>query len=249
MLTGGREAGKLPMNLLAKLIDFSNPVLPRLYSILAQIQLMLKMNKGKYQTFEAMFGPTESHLLHEWWKFAEESSTMKLDHLVQYCSSQDKIIFLVKLSETKVIYVRVSLDTLTITEVYSVTDNRLTDNVIGSYRQQVPLIQKFIRDIFQFERIYKVSRESFQIFLKVSQIFLKDQILRMQEKRRPQITFPHDFQSLAISQKFKVRHLLSCNALKNFLVNRLVPTGKKRDPTKANEKLFELVHYYASPRH
>lgn len=247
MLTGGREAGKLPMNLLAKLIDFSNPVFPRLYSILAQIQLMLKMNKGKYQTFEAMFGPTESHLLHEWWKFAEESSTMKLDHLVQYCSSQDKIVFLVKLSETKVIYVRVSLDTLTITEVYSVTDNRLTSNVIGNYRQQVPLIQKFIRKIFQFERTYKVPRESFQIFHQVSRIIMQDQILRMQEKMRPQITFPHAFQSLTISQKFKVS-LLSCNALKTFLVNRLVPTGKERDPTRANNKLLELVHFYASPR-
>jgi hypothetical protein len=208
---------------------------------------MLKMNKGKYQTFEAMFGPTESHLLYRWWKFAEESAIMKLDHLVQYCSSQDKIVFLVKLSETKVIYVRVSLDTLTITEVYSVTDNRLTSNVIGNYRQQVPLIQKFIRKIFQFERTYKVPRESFQIFHQVSRIIMQDQILRMQEKMRPQITFPHAFQSLTISQKFKVS-LLSCNALKTFLVNRLVPTGKERDPTRANNKLLELVHFYASPR-
>jgi hypothetical protein len=118
MLTGGREAGKLPMNLLAKLIDFTNPTLPRLYPILDQIQLMLKMNKGKYQTFEAMFGPTKSHLLYQWWNFAEESATIKLDFLVEYCSIQDKIVFLVKLSETRVVYVRVSLDTLTITNVY-----------------------------------------------------------------------------------------------------------------------------------
>jgi hypothetical protein len=248
MLTFGKSADALPMNLLAKLIDFSNPVLPRLYPILAQIQLLLKMNKGKYQTFEAMFGPTESHLLYQWWKFAEESSTMKLDLLVQYCSSQDKIVFLVKLSDTKVIYVRVSLDTLTIIEIYSVTDNRFTDNVIQSYREQVPLIQKFIHKIFKFERTYKVPRESFQIFYQVSQYFMKDQILRMQEKMRSQITFQHAFQSLTISQKFKVRHLLSCNALKNFLVNRLVPTGKERDPTQANNRLLELVHFYASSR-
>jgi len=77
---------------------------------------------------------------------------------------------------------------------------------------------------------------------------MKDQILKMQEKMQPQITFPHAFQSLTISQKFKVRHLLSCNALKNFLVHRLVPTGKKRDPSRANNKLLELVHFYASSR-
>jgi hypothetical protein len=246
MLTGGKSADALPQNLLAKLIDFSNPVLPRLFPILAQIHLLLKMNKGKYQTFEAMFGPTESHLLYQWWKFAEESSTMNLDLLVQYCSSQDKIVFLVKLAETRVIYVRVSLDTLTITEVYSVTDNRLTDNVIRSYRQQVPLIEKFIRKIFKLERTYKVPQESYQIFNKVSQIFMKDQILKMQEKRRPQITFPHAFQSLTISHKFKVRHLLPCSALIRVLINRLVPTGKERDPTQANEKLLQMVHYYAS---
>ena len=77
---------------------------------------------------------------------------------------------------------------------------------------------------------------------------MRDQILKMQEKRRPKITFPHAFQSLAILQKFKMRYLLSCNAFKHFLVNRLVPTGKKRDPTQANEKLLEMVHYYASIR-
>ena len=211
---------------------------------------MLKMNPRKYQTFEAIFGPTESHLLHQWWKFAEESATLKLDFLVEYCSSQDKIVFLVKLSETRVIYVRVSLDTLTITEVYSVTDNRFTENIIRSnlIRQQVPQIEAFVRNIFEFERTYKVSLESVKIFYQFSQVFMKDQILRMQEKRRPQITFQHAFQSLTISQKFKVRHLLSCSALKTFLVNRLVPTGKKRDPTQANEKLLQMVHYYASPR-
>jgi hypothetical protein len=75
-----------------------------------------------------------------------------------------------------------------------------------------------------------------------------DQILRMQGKRRPQITFQHAFQSLTISQKFKVRYALTFSALKTILVNRLVPTGKERDPTQANEKLLELVHFYASPR-
>ena len=250
MLTGGREPKKLPMHLLSKLIDFSNQNKPRLYPILAQIQLMLKMNPGKYQSFEAMFGPTESHLLYQWWKFAEESTTMRLDFLVEYCSSQDKIVFLVKLSETRVVYVRVSLNTLTITEAYSVTDNRFTENVIRSnvVKQQLPRIEAFIRKIFGFERTYKVPRESFQIFHQVTQNFMKDQILKMQEKMRPQITFPIAFQSLTISQKFKVRQLLSCNALKNLLVNRLVPTGKKRDPTQANNKLFELVHFYASSR-
>ena len=110
------------------------------------------------------------------------------------------------------------------------------------------LIQRFIRKIFQFERTYQVSRESSQIFHQVSQVFMRDQILRMQEKKRPQITFPHDFQSLAISQKFKVRHLITSSALKTFLVNRLVPTGKERDPTQANNRLLELVHFYASSR-
>jgi hypothetical protein len=250
MLTGGREPKKLPMHLLSKLIDFTNQNKPRLYPILAQIQLMLKMNPGKYQSFEAMFGPTESHLLYQWWKFAEESATLKLDFLIEYCSSQDKIVFLVKLSETRVIYVRVSLDTLTITEVYSVTDNRFTENVIRSnlIRQQVPQIEAFIRKIFRFERIYKVSLESIRFFNHVSRIFMQDQILRMKEKRRSQITFQHAFQSLTISQKFKVRHLLSCSSLKTFLVNRLVPTGKERDPSRANNKLLELVHFYASPR-
>ena len=247
MLTGGREPKKLPMHLLSKLIDLTNPRLPRLYPILAQIQLMLKMNKEKYQTFEAMFGPTESHLLHEWWKFAEESATLKLDFLVQYCSSQDKIVFLVKLSETKVIYVRVSRDTLTITEIYSVTDNRFTSNVIGSFRQQAPLIQKFIRNIFQFERTYKVSLESIRIFHEISKNFMMDQILKLQERTRPKIAFQHAFQSLAISKKFKVRYLLTFSALKTVLINRLVPTGKKRDPTKANNKLLQMVHIYASP--
>jgi hypothetical protein len=248
MLRGGKSADALPKYLLAKLIDFSNPVLPRLFPILAQIHLLLKMNPRKYQTFEAMFGPTESHLLYQWWKFGEESATMKLDQLIQYCSSQDKIVFLVKLSEKRVIYVRVSLDTMTITEIYSVTDNRFTENVIRSYRQQVPLIEKFIHHIFQFEQTYEVSMESIRIIHEISKSFMLDQILRMKGKRRPQITFQHAFQSLTISQKFKVRYALTFSALKTLLVNRLVPTGKERDPTQANEKLLELVHFYASPR-
>lgn len=245
MLTGGRESGKLPMNLLAKLIDFTNPIRPKLYPILAQILLMLSKNPGKYQTFEAMFGPTESHLLHQWWKFAEESATMRLDWLVEYCSSQDKIVFLVKLSETKVVYVRVSLDTLTIQEIYSVTDNRLTNNVIGSYRQQVHHIQNFIRGIFQFERTYNVSPESIRIFNTLSRAFMQNQILQMQQRTRVPLMLQHAIYSITTSQKFKVRHLLTKCALKNMLVDRLVPTGQTRDPKQANNKLLQLVHFYA----
>jgi hypothetical protein len=245
MLTGGREAGKLPMHLLSKLIDLTNPNRPKLYSILAQIQLMLKMNPGKYQTFEAMFGPTESHLLHQWWKFAEESATMRLNFLVDYCSSQDKIVFLVKLSETKAIYVRVLLNTLTITDVYNVTDNRFTDNVMQCYITSIPNIQKFIRNIFQFESTYKVSQESIGIFNMLSRTFMQNQILQMQQRTRFPLIFQHAFQTLTISQKFKVRHLLTRCSLKNMLIDRLVPTGKKRDPSQANNKLLQMLHFYA----
>jgi hypothetical protein len=245
MLTGGREPRKLPMNLLAKLIDLTNPKRPKLYPILAQIQLMLKMNPDKYQTFEAMFGPTESHLLHQWWKFAEESATMRLKSLGGYCSSRENIIFLVKLSETKVVYVRVSLDTLTITEIYSVTDNRLTENVIGRYRAQVQLIQNFIHGIFQFEDTYRVSQEFIRIFNTLSRTFMQNQILQMQQRTRFPLMFQHAFQTLTISQKFKVRHLLTKCALKNMLIDRLVPTGKKRDPSQANNKLLQMLHFYA----
>lgn len=248
MLNSGRELRKLPMHLLSKLIDMTNSKSPKLYSILAQILLMLKMNPGKYQSFEAMFGPTESHLLHQWWKFAEESATMRLDLLLEYCSSQDKIVFLVKLSETKVVYVRVSLDTLQITEIYNVTDNRFTDNVLQCYIAKVPLFNSIIRKIFQFERTYKVSLESIRIIHEISKVFMTDQILRMKGKRRPQIAFQHAFQSLTISHKFKVRYVLTDSALKTVLVNRLVPTGKERDPTQANNRLLQMVHYYASPR-
>jgi hypothetical protein len=195
-----------------------------------------------------MFGPTESHLLHQWWKFAEESATMRLDLLLEYCSSQDKIVFLVKLSETKVVYVRVSLDTLQITEIYNVTDNRFTDNVLQCYIAKVPLFNSIIRKIFQFERTYKVSLESIRIIHEISKVFMTDQILRMKGKRRPQIAFQHAFQSLTISHKFKVRYVLTDSALKTVLVNRLVPTGKERDPTQANNRLLQMVHYYASPR-
>ena len=245
MLTGGRESGKLPMNLLAKLIDLTNPKSPKLYPILAQIQLMLKMNKSKYHTFEAMFGPTESHLLNKWWKFAEESATMRLDFLVKYCSSQDKIVFLVKLSETKVVYVRVSLDTLTITGLYNVTDNRLTDNLLQSYIARVPFFNRVISDIFRFERTYKVSQESIRIFNTLSRAFMQNQILQMQQRTRVQLMFPHSFQTLTTSQKFKVRHLITKCALKNMLIDRLVPTGQKRDPRQANDKLCQMVHFYA----
>ena len=249
MLTGGREPRKLPMHLLSKLIDFTNLSSPKLYSILAQIQLMLKMNPKKYQTFEEMFGPTESHLLYEWWKFGEESVTMRLDFLLEYCSSQDKIVFLVKLSETKAIYVRVSLDNLTITEVYNVTDNRFTENVKQSNLISVPHIQKFIRKIFQFESMYRISHESIQIFHQLSQAFMRDQILKMQGRRRTPMIFEHAFQSITISQKFKVRYLLLLSSLKSKMINRLVPTGKKADPGQRNNKLLEMVHFYASSRH
>jgi len=248
MLTGGREPRKLPMHLLAKHIDLTNPKHPKLYSILAQILLMLKMNPGKYQTFEAMFGPTESHLLYQWWKFAEESETMRLNFLVEYCSSQDKIVFLVKLSETKVIYVRVSLDNLEITEIYSVTDNRFTDNIIRSYSQQIPFIQKVINTIFEFESTYSVSKESIRIFNTLSRAFMQNQILQMKQRTRVPLMLQHAIYSITTSQKFKVRHLLTYSALKTMLVNRLVPTGKERDLTQANDKLLEMVLFYASPK-
>jgi hypothetical protein len=250
MLTGGKSADALPKYLLAKLIDFSNPVLPRLFPILAQIHLLLKMNPRKYQTFEAMFGPTESHLLYQWWKFAEESATMKLDQLIQYCSSQDKIVFLVKLSETRVIYVRVSLDTLQITEIYSVTDNRFTENVIesASLRPHVPKIQEFIHRIFGFERTYRLSQESIGIFNTISREFMQNQILQMQQRTRVPLMLQHAIYSITTSQKFKVRYLFTGSALKTMLINRLVPTGKDRDPTQANNRLLQMVHYYASPR-
>jgi hypothetical protein len=250
MLTGGKSADALPQNLLSKLIDFSNPFFPRLLPILAQIQLMLKMNKGKYQTFEAMFGPTESHLLYQWWKFGEESETMKLVNLVQYCSRQDQIIFLVKLSETKVIYVRVSLDTFTITEVYNVTDNRFTDNVMQSNLPSVLYIQKLIRKIFQFESKCNTNfNDSVKIFQQLSQEFMQDQILKMQERRRKPLIFRHDFQSITISQNFKVRYLLLLSSLKSTIINRLVPTGKKADPGERNNRLLELMNFYASPKY
>ena len=249
MLTGGKEPRKLPMHLLSKHIDLTDRSRPRLYPILAQIQLMLKMNPGKYQTFEAMFGPTESHLLHQWWKFAEESATMRLDILIEYCSSQDKIVFLVKLSETKAIYVRVSLYTLTITEAYNVTDNRFTDNVLQCYITSVPYIQRFIRSIFHFESTLKVSHESVEIFHQISQKFMWDQILKMQGRRRSPMIFEHAFQNHSISQKFKVKYLIMLSALKTKMVNRLVPTDRKGDPGQRNKKLLEMVHYYASPRH
>jgi hypothetical protein len=245
MLNGGREPRKLPMHLLSKLIDLTNRNNPRLYPILAQIQLMLKMNPGKYQSFEAMFGPTDSHLLYEWWKFAEESATMKLDFLVEYCSSQDKIVFLVKLSETKAIYVRVSLDTLTITEVYNVTDNRFSDNVMQSNITNIRYIQKFIRCIFDFERTFRVSRESVRIFHEISQVFMWNQILHMHQRVQTPMIFKY-LKSLTISQRFKVRYALF--GLKFMLVDRLVPTGRKRDPTQSNRKLHKMLHIYAAPR-
>jgi hypothetical protein len=248
MLTCGREARKLPMHLLSKLIDLTNPKHPKLYSILAQIILMLKMNPGKYQTFEAMFGPTESHLLYQWWKFAEESETMRLNFLVEYCSSQDKLVFLVKLSETKVIYVRVSLDNLEITEIYSVTDNRFTDNIIRSYSQQIPFIENVINTIFEFENTYSVSKESIRIFNTLSRVFMQNQILQMKQRTQVPLMLQHAIYSITTSQKFKVRHLLTCSALKTMLVNRLVPTGKRHDPTQANDKLLKMVHFYASPK-
>ena len=248
MLTGGGEPRKLPMHLLSKLIDITDRRRPRLYPILAQIQLMLKMNKGKYQTFEAMFGPTESHLLHQWWKFGEESATIRLDFLIEYCSSQDKIVFLVKLSETKSIYVRMLLNTLTITEAYNVTDNRFTDNVLQCYITSVPYIQRFIRSIFHFERNFRVSHESVKIFHQLSQEFMWDQIFKMQGRRRMPMIFEHAFQNLSISQKFKVKYLIMFSALKTKMVNRLVPTDRKGDPGQRNKKLLEMVHYYASPR-
>jgi hypothetical protein len=117
-----------------------------------------------------------------------------------------------------------------------------------SLRQHVPKIQEFIHHIFQFEQTYKVSLESIRIIHEISKSFMLDQILRMQEKKRPQITFQHAFQSLTISQKFKVRYVLTFSALKTFLVNCLVPTGKERDPTQANNKLLQIMHFYASPR-
>ena len=249
MLAGGREPRKLPKYLLSKLIDMSNKRISRLFPILAQIQLMLKMNKGKYQTFEEMFGPTESHLLYEWWKFGEESETMRLNFLLQYCSSQDKIVFLVKLSETKAIYVRVLLHTLTIKEVYNVTDNRFTDNVMQSHIAYVPHIQKFIHEIFQFESTFKISYESIRIFHQISKAFLQNQILKMKGKCRSPMIFEHAFQSMTISQKFKVRYLLTCNALKTMMINRFVPTGRKVDPGQRNNKLLEMLHFYASSRH
>ena len=245
MLTGGREPKKLQMHLLSKLIDFSNQNKPRLYPILAQIQLMLKMNPRKYQTFEAIFGPTESHLLHQWWKFAEESATMRLDFLLEYCSSQDKIVFLVKLSETKAIYVRVSLDTLTITEAYNVTDNRFSDNVLQSNITNIPYIQKFIRNIFHFERTFRVSRESVRIFHEISQVLMWNQILHMHQRIQTPMIFKY-LRSLTISQRFKVRYALF--GLKFMLIDRLVPTGRKRNPTQSNRKLHKLLHIYAAPR-
>jgi hypothetical protein len=247
MITGGKSADALPQNLLAKLIDLTNPTKPRLYPILAQIQLMLKMNPNKYPTFEAIFGPTESHLLHKWWKFAEESATMQSDILLQYCSSQDNVVFLVKLSETKVVYVRVSFATLTITEVYNVTDNRLTDNLFQNYHAQIPFINRVIHDIFRFERTYTVSMQSVRIFHDISKVFMQDQILRMHQQTRARMMFQHAFQSLTISQKFKVRYLLTCGALKNTLINRLVPTGTKRDPSQVNNKLSQMVQFYTAP--
>jgi hypothetical protein len=247
MLTGGKSNDTLPHTLLAKLIDLTNPNRPRLYPILAQILLMLKMNKGKYQIFEAMFGPTESNLLHQWWKFAEESATMQSDILLQYCSSQDNVIFLIKLSETVVIYVRVSIDTLRVIEVYNVTDNHLSHNQFQRYSAQIPLINKVIRDIFTFERTYRISLESIRFFHGISRFFEQDQILRMHQRTRVPMTFQHSLQGLTISQKFKVRHLLTCSALKTKLVNRLVPTGQKHDPSQANNKLLQMVRFYASP--
>ena len=248
MLTCGRESGNLPMTLLSKLIDLTNPNRPRLYSILAQIQLMLKMNKGKYQTFEAMFGPTESHLLYQWWKFAEESATMRLDFLVEYCSSQDKIVLLVKLSETKAVYVRVSLDTLTIIGLYNVTDNRLTDNLLQCYIARVPFFNRVIRNIFEFERTYRVSMESIRIFNQISRAFMQNQILQMQQRTRVPLMLQHAIYSITTSQKFKVIHLLTCSALKTMMINRLVPTGQEHDPEKSNNKLLQMMQYYASPR-
>jgi hypothetical protein len=246
-LTGGRESNKLPMNLLAKLIDLTNPNRPRLYPILDQIQLMLKMNPGKYQTFEAMFGPTESHLLHQWWKFAEESATMRSDILLQYCSSQDKVVFLDKLSETVVIYVRVSIATLTVTEVYNVTDNRLTDNQFQKFNEQIPFFNRVISNIFRFEENYAVSMESVKIFHAISKDFMKNQILRMHQHTRARMMFQYPLHSLTISQKFKVTYLLTYGALMAMLVDRLVPTDTKRDPSQANNKLSKMVHFYASP--
>lgn len=247
MLTGGKSADALPQNLLAKLIDLTNPTKPRLYPILAQIQLMLKMNPNKYQTFEAIFGPTESHLLHQWWKFAEESATMQSDILLQYCSSQDNVVFLVKLSETKVVHVRVSIATLTVTEVYNVTDNRLTDNLLQCYIARVPFFNRVIRDIFEFEQTYRVSMESIRIFNQISHAFMQNQILQMQQRTRVPLMLQHAIYSITTSQTFKVRHLFTCNALRTMMINRLVPTGQESDPSQANNKLLQMVQYYASP--
>lgn len=155
-----------------------------------------------------------------------------------------------KLSETKVIYVRVSLDTFTITEVYNVTDNRFTDNVMLSHITSVPYIQKFIRKIFQFEsKCNTIFNDSVKIFQQLSQEFMQDQILKMQERRRKPLIFEHDFQSITISQNFKVRYLLLLSSLKSKMINRLVPTGKKADPGERNNRLLELMNFYASPKY
>jgi hypothetical protein len=144
--------------------------------------------------------------------------------------------------------VRVSLDNLEITEIYSVTDNRFTDNIIRSYSQQIPFIQKVINTIFQFEKTFSVSRESIRIFNKLSRSFMQNQILQMKQRTQVPLMLQHAIYSITTSQKFKVRHHLTYSALKNMLVNRLVPTGKRHDPTQANDKLLEMVHFYASPK-
>jgi hypothetical protein len=71
----------------------------------------------------------------------------------------------------------------------------------------------------------------------------------MKGKRRSPIIFEHAFQSMTILQKFKVRYLLTCNALKTMMINRFVPTGRNVDPGQRNNKLLEMLHFYASSRH
>jgi hypothetical protein len=77
---------------------------------------------------------------------------------------------------------------------------------------------------------------------------MQNQILQMKQRTQVPLMLQHAIYSITISQKFKVRHGLTCSALKTILVNRLVPTGKRHDPIQANDKLLEMVLFYASPK-
>jgi hypothetical protein len=240
ILFSSNSSDELPHNLLVKLIDFTN-LDQKVFPIIDQISLMLSKNPGKYPTFEAMFGPTESHLLVEWWKFAEESFKMMLDDLVRYCSNQERIVFLAKFSKTECVYIKFSITSLTITDMYSVTDNKLTDTITHQHQSKIPFLENFIKRIYRFERKYQLSFEIQNLFIQLSKL----QIQRKQKVAQKCIEM--NFYEVPISKPFLPK-LLAKNRMMIALINRLIPTGRSLDPESRNVRLFDWVHYYASKR-